>query len=585
MAKRKQQKVVRLLAELILILLVAKCANQLPPGGGEIDKIPPEIIDIYPANGTINFDDDYFEISFTEYVDKRSVQDAIFISPALEHELDFDWSGKSLEINFQDILRKNTTYILTIGTDVVDHNNRNNMAESFTLVFSTGNYIDKGIVSGKVYDKKPQGVLIFAFKEDSTDKNPLEVKPDYISQVGESGYYKLMGLAKGKYKIFAILDDYRDFIYNVEQDKYGAPFDEIIISDSDTMFAGYNFFMTREDTTLPEVQSAVMTDRNHILLDFSEYIDSSQISIDNFSIYDSTLSEHYNVSHFFKGRTKEKQMVLTVKDSLSIDNEVFLIADTIIDLNGKVQNRQATKITVSDKPDTLAPQMIKAVTEYGGNKVDYENAYAQFSYDDGLDAREIINAVELFDKDSVGLPVDIDFIDDATFKVTSSIQLEPKSKYKFIFDLNSFEDIAGNKQDTTYTYNFDTINELDFTGISGQVKNAEGPGEIFIIAENIDQKNKKYSQTTDENYGYDFNRVVPGKYLIWSFIDADSNQEYTHGSVFPFAASERFVYYPDTLNIKARWPVGDVILDYKSAPKKEKRLNLFDRKNKNNSKR
>ena len=44
------------------------CANQLPPGGGEVDKIPPKIIEVYPAQGTINFKDDYFEIGFSEYV-------------------------------------------------------------------------------------------------------------------------------------------------------------------------------------------------------------------------------------------------------------------------------------------------------------------------------------------------------------------------------------------------------------------------------------------------------------------------------------------------------------------------------------
>ncbi len=57
--------------------LLLGCANQLPPGGGEVDKIPPEIIYSYPENGTINFKDDYIEFEFSEYVDKRSFKDAI----------------------------------------------------------------------------------------------------------------------------------------------------------------------------------------------------------------------------------------------------------------------------------------------------------------------------------------------------------------------------------------------------------------------------------------------------------------------------------------------------------------------------
>ncbi len=36
----------------LTLFFLAGCANQLPPGGGEVDKIPPEIIYSYPENGT-----------------------------------------------------------------------------------------------------------------------------------------------------------------------------------------------------------------------------------------------------------------------------------------------------------------------------------------------------------------------------------------------------------------------------------------------------------------------------------------------------------------------------------------------------
>jgi hypothetical protein len=157
---------------LFIGLLLSNCANQLPPGGGEIDKTPPQIINIYPPSGTTNFSDDYFELEFSEYVDRRSLQDAIFISPAIEGALDLDWSGKSVRISFPSKLKDNTTYVVTIGTDVVDYNNKNRMAVSFNFTFSTGNEIDRRIISGKVYDEKPSGILIFAYKLNSDTVNP-----------------------------------------------------------------------------------------------------------------------------------------------------------------------------------------------------------------------------------------------------------------------------------------------------------------------------------------------------------------------------------------------------------------------------
>ena len=54
MVKRTEQSVKVFLFFLALIFLIS-CANQLPPGGGEVDSIPPEIISSYPENGTTNF--------------------------------------------------------------------------------------------------------------------------------------------------------------------------------------------------------------------------------------------------------------------------------------------------------------------------------------------------------------------------------------------------------------------------------------------------------------------------------------------------------------------------------------------------
>jgi hypothetical protein len=38
--------------------------------------------------------------------------------------------------------------------------------------------------------------MIFAYKMNDTTSNPLAYKPDYISQAGNKGNYKLMGLLR-----------------------------------------------------------------------------------------------------------------------------------------------------------------------------------------------------------------------------------------------------------------------------------------------------------------------------------------------------------------------------------------------------
>ncbi|MDO8550115.1 MAG: Ig-like domain-containing protein, partial [Ignavibacteria bacterium] len=303
---------------LLTSFLLSTCANQLPPGGGDVDTIPPEIIEVFPTDGTTNYDQDYFEIGFSEYVDKRSVQDAIFISPAIEGEIEYDWSGKYLRVYFPDELKINATYVITIGTDAADYNNKNRMAEAYTLTFSTGNEIDRRIVTGKVYDSKAEDVMIFAYRNDpgfrdkinDTISNLLAYKPDYISQAGKKGEYKLMGLASGKYRIFAVQDEYRDLLFQPEQDRIGIPFTDIFLAPDDTLFSGLDFFLTSADTTSPRLISAIMTDEYHVLVNLNEEFDSTIIIKDNFHFIDSAAGKITEPLYAYKGNTKATEFVL-----------------------------------------------------------------------------------------------------------------------------------------------------------------------------------------------------------------------------------------------------------------------------------
>jgi hypothetical protein len=132
-----------LILQSIILIIILGCASQLPPGGGDVDRVPPEIVEVYPANGTTNYDGNYFEIEFSEYIDKRTFNEALFISPIVEGRLQFDWTGTSIIVEFVEGLKKDITYTITIGTDVVDLNNKNRMAQSYSFSFSTGSTIDR----------------------------------------------------------------------------------------------------------------------------------------------------------------------------------------------------------------------------------------------------------------------------------------------------------------------------------------------------------------------------------------------------------------------------------------------------------
>ncbi len=546
----------------LLAIFLAGCANQLPPGGGEIDKIPPKIVETYPESGTTNYNEDYIEFTFSEYVDKRTVKDALFISPAVDGELELDWSGKSVRIYFPGPLRDSLTYVVTLGTDVVDYNNKNRMAESYTLTFSTGPEIDRREISGRIYDKEPSGTMIFAYKLQADTVNPSTSKPDYISQAGENGFFKLAGLAAGTYRVFAVADQFRDLLYQVEQDKIGVPFKDIILAPEDTLFSGLNFFLTEEDTTSPRIIKALMTDRYHILVEMSEEIDSSIISTDNFLIVDSTSGNPFNPIYAFDKISDSKQIVLVIETILDNTRDYYLKALDLKDKKGNTYQNEMSQITLSDNPDTTRPKIARAVPQEGG-RIDFQSDSVIFYFDDAFDTVQARTGIELTDTSHNKVNYTVYFPDDASLILKPSVRLKSGEIYLVKFDLSKFEDAAGNKGDTTYTYRYVTISEIDFTGASGTIQNVQLTENPLVLLQSTENTGKIYSQYLQRGSKFEFNRVFPGKYLLWCYLDRDSSRTYDRGNPYPFKPSEDFSFYPDTINLRARWGKMDILFNFK----------------------
>jgi hypothetical protein len=128
--------------------------------------------------------------------------------------------------------------------------------------------------------------------------------------------------------------------------------------------------------------------------------------------------------------------------------------------------------------------------------------------------------------------------------------------------LNLIVDAASNKTDSIYQYKFTTVNDLDFSGVSGTVESKDSIQSIVVL-QSLEKEKKVYKEKVDSKKNYNINKVLPGKYLLWSFKDRNNNGNYDIGKIKPFRYSEEFTFYPDTLNLRARWPVGDVKVEFK----------------------
>lgn len=547
----------------VSLMVISGCANQLAPGGGGLDTIPPEITEVYPENGTLNFSEKYIEFTFSEYVDKRTFKEALFISPAIDGDLETSWTNTSVKVYFPKELKSNTTYHVTVGTDVVDNNNKNRMAKAYPYVFSTGSKIDNGTITGTVFMDKPSGVMIFGYQANSDTIDPAKVKPDYISQVGSDGNFQLTGLARGKYRIFAVKDEYKDLLFQSDQDLIGVPTRDYTLTETDTLLKGLCFVLQKIDTIKPRLLSAVMTDKYHIFATFSEDLKYDKISRSNFYIIDSTTLKSYPAASAFKGRGKEKEYFIGANVTVPDSDKCYLIAKNFSDAAGNTTAVDGVSLMVTDKPDTTAPKLIKFEPAQNATELDYTKPSFVYGFDDAIKFDSLKSAVWLMDTSKNLIPSTFEFLDDASFKIIPNRQLESDKNYKVIINLRKLSDYSGNFLDSTFTTGYKMINELDFTGIYGNVENFDSIGHIVIQLVPDGSSEPAYTEVPAKDGKFAFEKIRPGKYRLLCFSDKNDNKILDKGFPYPFVPAESFIYMKDILNVPARWAVTEVKFDLK----------------------
>ncbi|MEW6653824.1 MAG: Ig-like domain-containing protein [Bacteroidota bacterium] len=541
-----------------IILTLAGCANQMAPTGGEVDKIPPEIIESYPKNRATNFSEDFIELQFSEYVDKLSVQNAVFISPALQQGLTYDWSGKRVTIEFKDTLQLNTTYTVTIGTEVFDLNNRNKMVQPYVFAFSTGDKIDTAKISGKVYDSKVDGIMIYAYQTNG-EIDAAKQKPNYVSQVGKNGNYSLVGLRNGEYKVIAVRDYMLDMLYQKNDDEFGVQSNKIELTPKNTSVEHVDFFLSREDTIAPKLSAAFMKDRNHLVIEFSEGIDSSKLSAANFELIDSVSQKKILPKHFYKYDLKPNQFYIAFEDTNSF-KDYLLYANSFEDLNTNKTSLDKIGFVYKTEKDTTVNKLLKVYGEMPGDKVDFEKPIVKVQFVDGIDLDDVKSRTSIEDAKKNRIEFTAGKVDDALFNLNISAKLKPGTEYLVKFSAGKLKDLSFKSIDTVYQFKFVTTTELDFGGLSGIVVSDDST--LVTVIESVTSPKRVYQQKNDKMNKFDFRKVVPGKYLAWSYKDKNENGKYDIGSIMPFKYSEDFRFYNDTLNLRARWPVGDVIINF-----------------------
>lgn len=545
----------------ILVIFLISCANEQPPSGGPPDKEPPRVLSFDPIQMTRSFSTDKITIEFSEYVQKSTVAENIFITPRIPFEL--DWSGRYIDVKFTQPLESNTTYTVSLGADYTDLKG-NKPAESFALTFSTGINIDSGTINGKIYELSPSGIYVFlyplgAINEDTL--NPSHTEPRYITQTGSSGDFTFHALPDGEYRLIAVRDQYKDRLFSLGTDGFGTTWKKVTVNKSQSPFVVLRCGEPK-DIIKPALYNVEAKSTTHIQLEFSEELDTSSIRPNLFMIMDTADYDTKRQFSLIYTNPQNSKTLIGILPTLLDTAKVWQLvcSNDVKDKSGnKIQDSLRTKFFRSSIERDSTKPSIEFLSLRDSTKNIPLSAEINIQFSTAMDTNSVMRSITLTElKNSKSQALFFQWKSSNELVVTTETLLHSYQWYEYQIDHKNIRTWNGRLiDDSNRRIRFRTVDTREFGTIKGElIDSAVVSGGQYILL--ITPKNTKLQTTPYRIYipkagPWSKDNLPPGDYIIGVFHDANNNGVYDFGTSFPYSYAERFSIKPVTITVKSRW--------------------------------
>ncbi|MCY3681019.1 MAG: Ig-like domain-containing protein [Gemmatimonadetes bacterium] len=504
----------------------------MPPPGGPLDKTPPRVIDTVPADDSVRVGlDTPIRIRFSEAMDRRSVERALFVSPQGAEEFDFKWRGDVLEIRLSDGLQANRTYLVTVGQESADEW-RNRMRASYSFGFATGDRLNRGELNGRVLKSKEERGQVFVWAYDLsvvTAPDPVRDRPTYVTQPDETGHFVLPRLGSGNYRVFAFGDQNNDRTYS-SGDLLALPPGDVALSDEGRVRLG-DLKLAVRDTSAPALVAARTPDQQHVLMRFDEPVRVLGVEISGLSVLE-----------IYQDPVDSSGVGLfTELQAQGVEYRVR------VDVADRWENRDTTDVMVrgDGTRDRRAPEVLARIpTENAENVLPTAVIRMLFS-----DAMRVDPVSDLWvESDSTVVPQGhfewvapnhLVFVPDSLWKSGETIRLIGKHERLL--------DIGGNVLSEPISFVFSVMDTAALGRVSGTTSSSDVV--IWVVGLTHDFFREQVLRDTT----FSLTNLLPGTYRISGFLDRDRNGQWISGQVHPFVPAEPLIARADTVEVRARW--------------------------------
>ena len=554
----------------LLLILVSGCATPIRPSGGPVDSTPPRLLSSVPANGDVRVEAERVVLEFSERLDESSASRAVAVAPTLDSPPQIRVRGRRLEIAFPDSLRPQTTYVISLGTELKDEHGVA-LQRPITMAFATGDVLDRGRIAGKLVDPASNsgtgGFQLFAYRlpaafgvldslaipPDSVEAlfrgpharyrlpDPRTDAPTYSTETNGDGSFQFDYLREGPYFVVALEDLNRNRRAE-DGERFAISHQPVSVAVADslalTSARSLDLLVAAQDTTPPQLRRARPVSNRRIALSFDEPVRLQSLSADEWSLADSASGDAARLAAIYQRPGSPTEILLLAAYALSPTTYTISSANPVADSSGNATPVLAY-VTPSTSPDTLSVRFegfLPAAAPSDSVFLLRPDAQPGVRFNQPVDSLAFQQRVVVSGPDG-----GLDYSSETEDGVRSTLHLGSP--------IRAFR-VEVRMPDSTYTRRY-AVPAADALGsISGLI---EGWGEDAIHIEAFPEGGPPFVALAEVDGTFVVRRLPPGSYRIRLFVDRNGNGRWDGGSLAPYAPPEPLRWLSAPISVRARW--------------------------------
>ncbi len=505
---------------LLGLLVLLSCAAEAPASGGPEDTSSPHLLNVTPANETTALAEDAkITLKFDESIDPLSVPAAVHIDPEIPVTVKSRWNIVTLSA--LQGWPENSLIRIDLTRSIRDYQ-KNEIERPIQLIYSTGAEIPRASIAGKLQgidpDKKTElGLYNYPVSDSAHYLRKIEASQDGSWQFDylQGGTY-VIGALEGELKNFG--SDYREFRYGMLKT------DSLSLSDSSQIKA-VSILMSEPPERL-SIKSIDFQNEDFIGIRFS---DGSE--------------EYLSLSEYF-GADGAYTPGDTVSLSLERTNQLERYMTPVY------------SFVVPEISDTIPPAVAKHF---------FKGYYYHIDFTEPVFYRQdSTRTLPLFVDGIIDTGKTIYYTKWLNNRSLEISDIRPNTE-RIQFLGADFYDASGNfMADSLVSLKVNWLgypSHLPAGDILGSVRYT-GPNQLVVSATNLESDSSFYTEPTGRDYA--LRQLPPGKYEVRAYekLNDVNPLGYFSGLWSPYRPAAEIVAYPDTVEVRARWSVEGVDLEF-----------------------